>query len=282
LEFLILLIIGIYLYVQTGIWIENIFAKQKEKRQSNRRSNQNRDTTYSSRGGSQSSSQPRGTFDSSAPKTQKKASSIYTYRPSSLSNSYRQPIQFSDTGLKNQNLQIGESLNIDSLHDAFTGAPLDRSLGLFQCSKCKVYYHKASYEILKEENNSQCISCNSTNIIEISYSGSRTGFDFKPSEANITNYKKFEGTVATFSGGVVKVLESRRGNDFAVMFENKSWVNGFKLVFFRGTIGSIGGKRYLNSLIGNKIKVRGLVVNHERYGYEIIISEKSMILEDGK
>ncbi|MBW7936918.1 MAG: hypothetical protein H3C71_07240, partial [Flavobacteriales bacterium] len=87
-----------------------------------------------------------------------------------------------------------------------------------------------------------------------------------------------EGSVVTFEGRVHQVNESRRGNDFAVMFEDKSWVKGFKLVFFRDGARKVGGSSYINSLAGRKVKIRGLVVKHPKFGYEIIISEKSMIL----
>ena len=39
------------------------------------------------------------------------------------------------------------------------------------------------------------------------------------------------------------------------------------------------GKKFIYSLKNKKIKVRGLLVNHETFGWEIIISDKSMILE---
>ncbi|PSW06751.1 hypothetical protein C9I89_04245 [Photobacterium lipolyticum] len=86
------------------------------------------------------------------------------------------------------------------------------------------------------------------------------------------------GSVVTFEARVVEVKESRRGNDFAVMFENKSWTKGFKLVFFRDAVRKVGGKPYISSLSGKTVRVRGLVVKHPRFGYEIIVSEKSMIL----
>ncbi|APG27037.1 hypothetical protein A7E78_03830 [Syntrophotalea acetylenivorans] len=62
------------------------------------------------------------------------------------------------------------------------------------------------------------------------------------------------------------------------MFEDKSWTKGFKLVFFRTAISRVGGKRFISTLNGKTVKVRGLIVKHQTFGYEIIVSEKSMIL----
>lgn len=171
--------------------------------------------------------------------------------------------------------------DLDGLHDAFTGAPLDSKLGLHQCQSCKVYYHSESLQVLREANSSQCVSCQSTNILVIvpGSGAGQTGNNFNPDVVTLQNYKNHVGRVVTFEGVVTRVNESRRGNDFAVMFENKSWVHGFKLVFFRGAVNKVGGKPYITSLKGQRIRVRGLIVNHERFGYEIIVSEKSMILE---
>ena len=62
------------------------------------------------------------------------------------------------------------------------------------------------------------------------------------------------------------------------MFEDKSWIRGFKLVFFRDAVRKVGGKPYISGLQGKTVSVRGLVINHPRFGYEIVVSEKSMIL----
>ena len=127
--------------------------------------------------------------------------------------------------------------------------------------------------------NSQCVSCQSTNIIAvIGASKSTGGRDYTPNVVTLQSYKQHEGSVVTFEGRVHKVNESRRGNDFAVMFEDKSWVKGFKLVFFRDGVRKVGGSSYINGLAGRKVKVRGLVIKHPKFGYEIIVSEKSMIL----
>lgn len=168
--------------------------------------------------------------------------------------------------------------DLKDLNDAFTGAPLDLKLGLFRCNSCHVYYHTSSYEILVSENNRQCMSCGSSNIISVN--GIKTGArNARVDVITLDNYKEHLGRVITFEGYVYAINESKRGNDFAVMFENKSWTRGFKLVFFSGSISKCGGKTYVNSLKGKNIKVRGLLKHHPKFGYEIVISEKSQILK---
>lgn len=200
-----------------------------------------------------------------------------TFRPTSHSG--KSKISFKTTNSKGSGSSTPAITDLEGLHDAFTGAPLNQKLGLHQCQSCKVYYHTDSLEVLREANNSQCVSCQSTKIIAVIAGGKTTGGkDYTPNVVTLHNYKQHEGSVVTFEGRVFKVNESRRGNDFAVMFEEKSWVRGFKLVFFRGAVQKVGGRSYINSLAGKKVKVRGLVIKHPKFGYEIVVSEKSMIL----
>lgn len=146
-----------------------------------------------------------------------------------------------------------------------------------------MYYHSESFEILKTENRSNCVACSSTNIIDILGStDNRRGKNHTPDVVTLENYKQHVGSVVTFEGYVCRVNESRRGNDFAVMFEDQSWAKGFKLVFFQDASRRVGGAPYIKGLANKKIKVRGLVVNHPKFGYQIIISQKSMVLSVSK
>lgn len=209
--------------------------------------------------------------------TPKPKQNTETFRPSSQSRGNTN-ISFK-TSTPSRTGSVPAETDLEGLHDAFTGAPLNKSLGLHQCQSCKVYYHTESLQVLREANNSQCVSCQSTNILAvIGTDKSRGGRDYTPNVVTLENYKQHEGSVVTFEGFVHKVNESRRGNDFAVMFEDKSWSKGFKLVFFHRAVREVGGSNYINSLAGRKVKVRGLVINHPKFGYEIIVSEKSMIL----
>jgi hypothetical protein len=200
-----------------------------------------------------------------------------TFRPTAQSRA-NSNIRFKDSFSSNSATADIAKLDLSGLHDAFTGAPLDKILGLYQCQNCTVFYHTESIQVLREVNDSKCVSCQSTNIITFIGWKKTQGKDYTPNVVNLHNYKQHIGSVVTFKGKVVKVRESRRGNDYAVMFEDKSWTNGFKLVFFRTAINRVGGKHYINTLNGKTVKVRGLIVKHKTFGYEIIVSEKSMIL----
>ena len=174
----------------------------------------------------------------------------------------------------------------EEVTDYVTGAILRTSLSTYQCSNCLAFYSAESYNLLRSENGSRCASCRSPSLAAL---GSRrqaeTGKPVPPTPratgpatATLANYRGLEGQIVTFTGRVVKVLESRRGGDFAVMFEERSWKHGFKLVFFQDALRLLGGVTYVRGLQGATITVRGLIVNHRQYGYEIIVSNRNMVL----
>lgn len=169
---------------------------------------------------------------------------------------------------------------LDGLHDAFTGAPLNVTLGLHQCSKCKVYYHSSSLVILRQENSSRCVGCGSTTLVAVSAAekAAHPGRDHAPEAVTIATYANHFGKVVTFVGYVADVKVSAKGTDYAAMFEHASWKRGFKLVFFRGSVDKVGGAAFIMGLKGRTVRVRGLIIKHPIYGPEIIISERGMIL----
>jgi hypothetical protein len=170
--------------------------------------------------------------------------------------------------------------SLEGLHDAFTGVPLNVALGLHQCTSCKVYYHTASVEVLRQENSSNCVACGNSSIVALSNAQARStrGRDHNPDVVTLANFRSHFNRVVTFEGRVHAVRASRRGSDFAVMFENASWTRGLKLVFFRGAVRAVGGSEYIENLAGKTVRVRGLLINHSQFGPEIIISERDMIL----
>jgi hypothetical protein len=232
---------------------------------------------------SQSSDRRTGSTRPSPPRATPPEGPKNTFRPKQK-ESGRPKINFGEAEIGRGSSDPNKLGSLDGLLDAFTGEPLQSRLGLHFCKNCKVYYHTESFEVIRDENGGQCVACSSRNIVALTPSteAKPKGRNYDPEIITLSNYKEHVGRVITFEGRVVKVLTSRRGTDYAVMFENKSWRFGFKLVFFRKAVEKVGGGRYINSLEGRNLRARGLLVKDDTFGYEIIITERSMLLEVGK
>jgi hypothetical protein len=196
------------------------------------------------------------------------------YRPKGRStSSSRSKIRF------NEYKEIDSQINyqeVKDLVDALTGAPLNPLLGLHQCRQCKVFYQSNSLEVIRSENQGRCVSCLTPDIVSVT--AQQRGRNADVSVITLQNFRQYEGRVITFEGHVYNVLVSQRGLDYAVMFENKSWTRGVKMVVFRGDVSSVGGRRFIMGLEGRTVRVRGLLIRHETFGYEIIVSDRAMIL----
>ena len=177
------------------------------------------------------------------------------------------------------------TLDIEGLQDPITGSLLMIEHGLYQCQKCNIIYQARSYFELVKENDSFCVCCKSTNIKEGTKATQvKRNFDFIPSIIKISNYHKYIGQVVTFEGQSLYSKESKRGNDFAIVFENKDWQQSLKIVLSKRVLGIRGPKSeenarlYIDSLVGKTIKVRGLLVNSHLNGYRIVVLDKKNIL----
>lgn len=206
-----------------------------------------------------------------------------TFRPSSTRYRDTSGIDFKLDVSKNARDSSGRMPNakeLEGLRDAFTGESLNPSKGLYRCTKCRVYYHAASFSVLVSENSSQCVSCGSPNLVGVSSESARQqgGVNYDPTVVTLANVHLHAGRVVTFEGYAHQVHQSRRQKDYAVMFENATWTKGFKLVFFRGSVHRVGGPAFIYSLRGRSVRVRGLIIDHSRFGLEILVSERSMIL----
>ena len=187
---------------------------------------------------------------------------------------------------KNPKVQFGPASpspapDIKDLHDAFTGAPLNPALGLYQCTNCQVYYHSESFVVLREENAGRCVACGSNTVVArgAQEASAGRGRDYDPNVVTLANFRSHFDRVVTFEGLVRDIKVSKRGKDYAVMFEQASWSKGLKLVFFRRSIPDAGGVAFIKSLRGRHVRVRGLLINHRFFGPEIIITERNMILD---
>lgn len=198
------------------------------------------------------------------------------FRPSNDTRGQRRPpIKFKDNG---GGAGPPTDIDIKDLVDALTGAPLLLDAGLFQCKRCKVFYQAQSVEVIRAENGGRCASCLHAELVSVTGGREQRGRNADVNVITLENYRQYVGHVITFEGQVHRVLTSRRGTDYAVMFENQSWTKGLKMVAFRGAVDRIGGQRFLYSLSNRKVRVRGLLIHHKIFGYQIIISDRAMIL----
>ncbi len=172
---------------------------------------------------------------------------------------------------------------IKELKDPITGDPIEflEYRNLYRCRNCTVLYLKESFEFLLQQNHGKCVSCGASDIEALVYDGESIKIQkFDPEYVTLDNYTFFVGRSVKFYGKVIKILQSRRG-DYALMFEDKPWVEGFKLVVFYPIMNKGKGlnRLFLESLMGKEILVRGLLKKHEIYGYEILIFKRNMILD---
>src|SRR5690606_14764532 len=147
------------------------------------------------------------------------------------------------------------------------------------CSNCHVFYQEASMAVLREANSSKCMACGSSKLRRHGKGDSNAGArNHTPDTITLSNYREHIGQVVTFSGYVHEVKQSRRGLDYAVMFESKSWTKGLKMVAFRGGVRNLGGASTLKSYAGKTLTIRGLLIQDPTFGPEIIVDDPAMIL----
>ncbi len=211
-----------------------------------------------------------------------------SFRKKRYKKKLRTKIIFND--LSNQN-EESDDQNVDpnllkefikDLYDPLSGDPIQIRANqyLFRCKKCSVFYLKDSYDFIVQKNQRKCVSCLSTEILPYYYDGKIIKIvSFNPDFVTLENLHLYVNKSIKFTGTIVKLYESKRG-DYALMFEDKPWVEGFKLIIFYPLMKKGKGleREFLQSLVGKTITVRGLLQCHEIYGYEILIFKRNMIL----
>ena len=80
----------------------------------------------------------------------------------------------------------------------------------------------------------RCVACGNTAVVARGVREARTtrGRDHDPNAVTLENFRSHFDRVVTFEGQVRDIKVSKRGKDYAVMFEQASWSRGLKLVFF--------------------------------------------------
>jgi hypothetical protein len=196
------------------------------------------------------------------------------FRPRETSDRPRTPVRFRDGVSAESRLR---DLDLTDLVDALTGIPLNKLTPLYRC-RCQVYYQLASFEVIRQENGGRCVACAGGRPVIVESPGAEWGRNADTSVVTMRNYRDHVDRVVSFEGRVVKVISSRRGTDFAAMFEDRDWSKGFKIVAFERDLHAVGGGTFMRSLANRTVRVRGLLKHHPIFGHQIIISDRSMIL----
>ncbi|MCG3201203.1 MAG: hypothetical protein NFCOHLIN_01069 [Gammaproteobacteria bacterium] len=213
------------------------------------------------------------------PEVRTKPSAPNTYRPSPRAAT--RPIRFTSGGANRTGASARNAADLSGINDAFTGRRLDLSQPVYECVGCHVFYQAASVEVLREANSSRCMVCGSTQIAEHGKGKGQERAEarnYTPNAVALNNYREHIGQVITFTGYVYDVKQSRRGLDYAVMFERASWTKGLKMVAFRGGVRKLGGAATLKSYAGKTLTIRGLLIQDPIFGPEIIVDDPAMVI----
>ena len=165
------------------------------------------------------------------------------------------------------------------IHDAVTGRVLDPTRELFQCTVCGTHYHAESVDFLNRENGGVCVSCGQAELTPVRPgSGAESAPRYEPEVTTVITVRRRVGQVVIFEGRCIEVRSSRSGSTYAALFEHGTWFGSFKAVFLRDAVARVGGPQFIKSLAGRTVRIRGLVQQHELFGYEILVNDRSMIL----
>lgn len=211
------------------------------------------------------------------PEVRTKPSPAGTYRPST-GGAKGSAIRFGANG-GGATQRARSASDLKDINDAFTGRRLDLTQAIYECNSCHVFYQAGSLAVLREANSSRCMACGSTQIAEYGRAPAQgPARNYTPDAVTLKNFRQHIGHVITFRGYVHEVKQSRRGTDYAVMFENASWTKGLKMVAFKGGVRKLGGAATLRSYAGKTITVRGLLVQDPTFGPEIIVDDPAMVI----
>ncbi|MCS7205509.1 MAG: hypothetical protein NZ853_07415 [Leptospiraceae bacterium] len=170
----------------------------------------------------------------------------------------------------------------EDIYDPLTGELIvfDGRKPVYYCKRCSVFYQEESYQFILSQNEGCCVVCRQKVIIPYDNFEKIPVIQMNPDLVTLDDLPAYVGRVIKFRGMVQKILKSRRG-DYALMFEDKPWVEGFKLVIFYNLINNTNtglSQSFLDSLDKKTITVKGLLQNHEIFRYEILVFNRNMIL----
>jgi hypothetical protein len=182
------------------------------------------------------------------------------------------------------------------IEDAFDHSPLLPGEKVVFCTQDKVAYHLVTWEFLRDQNQGRCCICGQSTWIErITLPGTlvarpvpetplRPQVPVFPGEKIITlkEVPDFLYHAVIVEDYVHEVYRTRSTGTYFIRFERRAYgdpvFSGFKVVVFYNYVSSwteIGLR--IESYAGRRIRVRGVVQEHPKWGTEILVNSPRMI-----
>ena len=167
--------------------------------------------------------------------------------------------------------------SVEGILDPITGTEFRANENIYQCVACTSLYHSDSRQFLVEQNNGRCASCGQSaslrlvRAVERPVKIAKAPVQYRPYAVTLDEVKQYLGRVVSFEGRVVQVHVSPRGTYF-VKFEHGGIPDVFKLVIFPNYVHNFAyGGETIEAYSGKRLRVRGLIQEHEKWGWEILV-----------
>jgi hypothetical protein len=174
--------------------------------------------------------------------------------------------------------------------DAFEHTPLMAGEQVALCTYDKVAYHLRTWEFLRKENQGRCCSCGRSGTIRIvTLPGVRVSAPppvsapdpslLSPGETviSLSRIRDFEGRAVVVHDFVQEVHFSQRGTCF-IKFEDRPIPEAFKVVVFDSyQVEWEEAEVDLKSYQHRYIRVRGVIQDHWKWGWEILVNSPRLI-----
>jgi hypothetical protein len=188
-------------------------------------------------------------------------------------------------------------LDLSSLigaEDAFEHTKLEAGEKVAYCTYDKVAYHLSTWKFLQEKNRGRCCSCGRSGTIQIVELPGAPVVEAPPRAPVETRWLRETKEViglkeiydhvdraVVVEGYVHEVYQSRIGTYF-VRFERRKWrdrpFDGFKVVIFdRYSTEWLAVGLRPEMYEGHKVRVRGVIQDHEKWGIEILVNSPRVI-----
>jgi hypothetical protein len=174
----------------------------------------------------------------------------------------------------------------DAPTDFFTGAALDPSAGIVRCDDCRALYHPDTVALLAEHNGGCCASCGGTALRPLAAGAVRRGARdaagprrdraLVPEPTTPQAYAAALGRLVAVSGRVETRLPVRRGADPSLLVRD-AWGNALRVVFVGDAFRGLRGRAFVDGLIGNAVRARGLLLRDEAHGLRLLVSDPAMV-----